>query len=391
MASKEEADKARRERLLNRNTMKEKEEQEKLKREALARIQEGRQQLLHERDIRKEEMRKLLSVETGRLDIQKEKESTLSQIEPPKEAPKSSEVRGIELQYPSLFRSFEKVDSELSAKSAPEVQYKTPKDKRSHTVGDEPRRAGFLGKPLEKTEHEANISVTKEIEKVVDRSVQQEGQLSKTGKSRGFLESVDNEILELDAYLQKLRKGDSKERVSPSKLDVAKTPERLKDSSIPIVEEILGQKEKDRNVDISHSDETVRKEPDTKSEFDYDKFIRKLESQKLRNITSTVQKELKEKPSDKSEYKLKEQVTYRSLQKELDLDSKTKYNVLDMSIESTDTELKQENSKRESLQTREQEIENQEMALTRRQETEERLQKLQKESEAEEIKRRKET
>ena len=66
MASKEEADKARRERLLNRNTMKEKEEQEKLKKEALARIQEGRQQLLHERDIRKEEMRKLLSVETGR-------------------------------------------------------------------------------------------------------------------------------------------------------------------------------------------------------------------------------------------------------------------------------------------------------------------------------------
>ena len=49
MASKEEAEKARRERLLNRNTMKEKEEQEKLKREALARIQEGRQQLLHER------------------------------------------------------------------------------------------------------------------------------------------------------------------------------------------------------------------------------------------------------------------------------------------------------------------------------------------------------
>ena len=132
-----------------------------------------------------------------------------------------------------------------------------------------------------------------------------------------------------------------------------------------------------------HSDETVRKEPDTKCEFDYDKFIR-------RNITSTVQTKLKEKPSDKGEYELKEQVTYRSLQKELDLDCKTKYNVLDMSIESTDTELKQEINKRESLQTREQEIENQEMALTRRQETEERLQKLQKESEAEMLKKLKE-
>ena len=52
-------------------------------------------------------MRKLLRVETSRLDIQKEKERTLSQIEPPKEAPKSSEIRGIELQYPSLIRSFD--------------------------------------------------------------------------------------------------------------------------------------------------------------------------------------------------------------------------------------------------------------------------------------------
>lgn len=218
MASKEEADKARKERLLNRNTMKELAEQDRKLKEGKARIQEGRQQLLKERETRKEEMRKLVNASLDQSETQKEKERTKAVVETLKEASHGTETESFELKYPSWFSSFGIDDDKLSAKSAPEVQFITPQAKHSRSVGDEPRGKGYLG-ILEHAQVIDQTPIRREKMKTTDISVQQDVQLRNVEKPGGTLKSVDEEIIDLDRMLKKFTKGDMDRSVLQTKVD----------------------------------------------------------------------------------------------------------------------------------------------------------------------------
>ena len=134
MASKEEKNKAREERLLLRNKNKEEEIEAKLIKEGTKRIQKGRQQILKDRENRKGEMRKMVH---SQLDILAGTDSAKSQIETSEPDYMEAESGERRTKQSEFIRSFSLGESKLSAGTVSEPDLM--KDKVSQSMGNFPR------------------------------------------------------------------------------------------------------------------------------------------------------------------------------------------------------------------------------------------------------------
>ena len=138
MASKEEKDKAREERLLLRNKNKEEEEEAKLIKAGTKRIQEGRQQILKDRENRKGEMRKMVHSQLDILAGIGTTDSAKGQIETSEPDYIEAESGERRTKQTEFVRSFSLGESKLSARTVSEPDLM--KDKVSQTMGNFPRK-----------------------------------------------------------------------------------------------------------------------------------------------------------------------------------------------------------------------------------------------------------
>ena len=218
MASKEEKDKEREERLLNRNKMKEQEEKAKLIQEGKKKIQEGRQLFLIDREGRKDEMRRMVHSHLDDLGVTetRETEKTRPCTQNPDQA--IMENREASSKQAELLRSASLVDSKWSSIPVLEVQAGALEKKSSLSLGSSPREM-VLGNTFK--DDKRIPPSTCEI--LIDQGVEDQGVdvstlasgISKAEKSKQFLATVDADIAELDVWLAKFPTEDSKKSSEP--------------------------------------------------------------------------------------------------------------------------------------------------------------------------------
>ena len=223
MASKEEKDKAREERLLLRNKNKEEEEGAKLIKEGTKRIQEGRQQILKDRENRKGEMRKMVHSQLDILAGIGTTDSAKSQIETSEPDYMEAESGERRTKQSEFVRSFSLGESKLSAGTVSEPDLM--KDKVSQSMGNFPRemdlgvklKDGKVSHSMGDNPRELESGVTFEDGKQNPLNTREIALTKETGivsrltrdapkepdKSKDILASVDAKIAELHEWLAK--------------------------------------------------------------------------------------------------------------------------------------------------------------------------------------------